>query len=693
MHRAIICLCALAAFGLGSAWALLNRSIPTDRPVPALLAAEGPTASPAPTRQDFTPPLNPVQVQGYSGTAIIRATPELDQILNGKPLAAPAPAPRAAPLPSNLPGWKQPATESQFAAVATALAHSPRFSDALQRLLQLGQGATGSHETDPRHPGQSRYVYVTGFQRQPEKLAPHLFAAFEAARGVARQNIIFQVALCLPEPTCQPWLKGLAAGSDTADADDASCALAFTGDQAAITAFAGGPVTDCNLLCDDAGEHDLLADQGKREILRSYRCIELLDCRPYFWRHCWDCGRGEECPFPWADRRAQDTVDQRTELAARLLPHWLKRFAGHPGSDDMAWRLCQHCKSQQQWFEAAQWASRCATMPDQDVCAAGLSDLVTLAERELAPSSLEELLQGDDWQRNRELVQYIRLRRCAAETGFVDALALAARMAQAEPDSLLARCFAARWRTGVPKGLESGVVALPADDLLRRVEPGAVPGQSGFNPQTRWVNWYLMTNRGALEDAARLHPPADVVRLPGARLAQQFRLWETMAELQRRRDASAGDEQADLAYKMGAVYYHQSFVVYPVYANERCNNGMPAGISPSARLVSRADELARLDFASYARAATQFEDIADHYPGWQGHDKALYSAALARIKLVDYRPFPGFADRDIAAAVDLFDRLVRDHPQSGLSKSGKDAAIYWRRMRPALFRPVVSRDE
>lgn len=685
MKRVVLGLATVSAFSLGSVYGVLEQQVESPAPVVVGTAVMPPPSTPV---VDHMPLLHPVQVEGYSGTAIIRATPELDEILNGKP--GTAPTPRARPLPSNLPGWQQPATESQFADVAKALSQSPRYADALHRLLQLGQGRTGVHEPDPKNPTRSRFVYETAFQRQPDKLAPHLFAAFDAAQGVARQNIIFQAALCLPESTCRPWLRGIADGSDAQDADDANCALAFTGDETAGAVLAGGTLTDCNFLCDDASEHDRLADQGKRDILRSYRCIEVLDCRPYFWRHCWDCGRGAECPFPWADRRHLDTLDQRNDLARRLLPIWLKRFAGHPGSDDMAWRLCQDCKARGQWFEAAQWASRCATMPDQDMCDDGLADLITIAERELVPSELGTLIAGEDWQRNRQLIRYIKLRRLAAEHGFDRALREAEALHSAEPDSFVARCFAARWCAPAPKGLDSGLDALPADDALRRVESGHIPAQEYFNPQTRWVSWYLMTNRGALAQERRLHPPAEVLALPGDRLTRQFRLWETLAELERRRDHAGGDERADLSYKIGALYYHQRYAVYPCYASEKVRNGLPRGLSPRGHQPTLAEAMVRTEYASYARAAREFEQIADYHPGWAGRDKALFSAALANIKLVDYRPFPGFADLDIRAGVALFDRLKRDHPQSDLTQSAVMAADYWRRMRPDLFSSVVS---
>lgn len=688
MKRLVVGLAGLAAFSLGSVCAVLERQV--ESPPPAVIGASV-SPQPAGPVADHTPALPASTVQGYSGTAIIRATPELDETLNGRP--APAPSPRAAALPSNLPGWKQPATEAQFVAVAQALARSPRYADALHRLLQLGQGRTAVHEPDPKDPTRSRFVYETAFQRQPETLAPHLFAAFDAAQGVARQNIIFQAALCLPESISHPWLRGIAAGSDAQDADDAHCALAFSGDQAAGAVFAGGTPTGCHLLCDGAHEHDRLADLGRRDILRSYRCIELLDCRPYFWRHCWDCGRGAECPFPWADRRHLDTFDQRNDLARKLLPLWLKRFAGHPGSDDMAWRLCQDCKARRQWFEAAQWASRCATMPDQDMCADGLADLITIAERELVPSDLDALVTGEDWQRNRQLIGYIKLRRLAAEHGFARALREAEALRAAEPDSLIARCFAARWSVPAPKGLESGMTQLPANDALRRVEAGPVPAQEYLNPQTRWVNWYLMTNRGLLADQRRLHPPAEALELPGDRLTRQFRIWETLAELERRRDLAGGDQRADLSYKIGAIYYHQRYVVYPCYASEKVRHGLPRGLSPRGHQPTMAELLVRAEYASHARAAREFEQIADHHPGWAGRDKALFSAAMAHIKLVDYRPFPGFAELDIRAGVALFDRLKRDHPQSDLTAGATAAAGYWRRMRPELFSPVVSAED
>jgi hypothetical protein len=194
----------------------------------------------------------------------------------------------------------------------------------------------------------------------------------------------------------------------------------------------------------------------------------------------------------------------------------------------------------------------------------------------------------------------------------------------------------------------------------------------------------------------RLYPQADAVQLSTSTLARQFRLWETQAELLRRRDAAHGDAQADLEYKLAAVFYYDSYVLLPGYSQTMRNSGLPDPRAGAEDYWSWTDEHRQLwatfrrESASWMRAAELFEELADKHRWWPARDKALFSAAMARIKLVDYKPFNGFRDEDIRAGVELFERVAREHPHSTLADDADNAASYWRRIFKSAFEAAIS---
>jgi hypothetical protein len=423
-------------------------------------------------------------------------------------------------------------------------------------------------------------------------------------------------------------------------------------------------------------------------LLRSYRCIELLDFRPYFHLHAWSYWRGAGSEFTWADRKSVETRQQRDELAKRLLPSWIRRYPKHPGGDDMAWRMSKYCAQEENWLPAAEWASRCATWPDQDMTQYGVGMLTALAECFLETWQLDMLLQGDEWQRNREFIQYIRLRRLAADDGFESALRDADFIAKSEPDSFLGECFECRWYPSPPDGLKSGIVAISAGDPLFHEEDKCPKWRYTMNPTTWWAgSWEHMTSYcGGTDDERRLRPPLEAVRLSSAKLTNQFRLWETQAELERRRDAVAGDERADLEYKLAAVYYHNYDVLFPVYARKGVRSGVPGHNDWWLYAVPQVSRRMPDDsFASHARSAELFEQLAADHPDWAGRDKALFSAAMSWIKLVDNPTAPG-RDDYIRKGTALFERTAREHPTSSLADDATNAASYWRRVFANVWR-------
>lgn len=650
------------------------RLIP-EQPAPIVTASVSLDPVPAAVPEFLPIPLSgappKLSADGYSGTSEVREEG----------------APRRATSPS-APGWMQTATEAQFPAVVAALANAPTYSDALQRMHQLA----GNRQVVEVPPEVCDYtVYETRFQTDTARMVGLLMDALALATGVARQTLIFHLALALPDELAFMKLREIRATGDAADDTDAMCALAMRGDEVAMSEFeawARRPdANDFNFLCDGYVEHDKLAREGRRDILRSYRCIELLDFRPYFQLHAWYCGRYAGAPFLWADRKAAETSAQRHELAYRLLPAWLQRFENHPGSDDMAWRLACMCCERKEWFTAAQWASCCATFPDQDMTAHGVELLVSLAECALEPYELDRLTSGLDRKRNPTLLSYIRLRRIAAEEGFERALVACDAIAASEPDSLLAGCYKARWAARAANGLDSGLQPLPARDPLRRAE-GVMPDpQQYMNPVNRWGgSWHHMTNIGYTDEQRRLHPPDDAVQLPTARVTLQLRLWETLAELERRRDAAVGDERADLEYKIAAVYYHERDSIHPAYANYRVRNSMPRNIWYS---INNGEplfpDLDPMRYAGRRRAAALFEQLAADYPYWPGRDKALFSAAMAWIKLVDDRTVR-YRDDAIRNGTALFERCSAEYPRSNLADDADSAASYWHRCFPEAWK-------
>lgn len=675
MKKMIVCLVSGVCLATTAAWqGLQSENAVTPTPIVTASVAAAETPAP-PEPEEFLPLPFPT---GYSGTAGERGD---------TPLPPPPLRESVRPSSSGLPGWGRAATDGQLPAVAAALSKAVRYDDCLARIHQLAGKATWRGE---EYVVGAEPFYETRFQRDPERATDLMIDALDNSSGVARQNLIFQLAITLPDELSFPKLNSIRAGSDPADAEDALCALAFRGDPAAMAEFealaARHCKADCNILCDSVKQHDKFAQQGKRGLLRSYRCIEVLDFRPYFQLHSWSFRRGAGEEFTWASKRFSETVSQRRETAKHLLPCWIKRFHMHPGSDDMAWRMSKMCCEDEQWLEGARWASRCATFPDQDMTACGLEMLTSLAECVLEEWQLDDLVSGPEWERNRQLLLYIRLRRMAAEFGFSNAVERAAFYAQHDAGSVIGRCFKARWATEPPKGLSSGLVPLPRNDPLRRVE-GTVPReQRGMNPVNRWAgSWHLMTNRGYTRAERRLNPPSDAVELPTARLARQFRLWETIAELEQRK--LTAEDPADMEYKIAAVFYHNRDVVFPVYAKHQYNSALPISIKWYLRTNSQPyDKVDTVNFASWRRSAELFESLADNYPYWPGRDKAAFSAAMSWIKLADYRPLPG-GHEAIRKGVAMFERMQRDHATSTLCDDAERASGYWRRYYAHIFEP------
>jgi hypothetical protein len=507
---------------------------------------------------------------------------------------------------------------------------------------------------------------------------------FDEALGLAtdpraRQNLIFLVALSLPFDVAEPWLEELRAGDDAADAEDALCALAFSLVPGAMHEFEAFAVDEAIASTPWPLRRGHAPDLLRR-LLRSYRCLEVLDRTPYYKR-------------VYGMVRVPFTAHPRPDAAAarRVRAAWLRRFAGHPGSDDTALRIALSHQAEGDHVEAARWFARAASLPDHDKLGRAAFGLVSTCELALTPGQIDVLAhdRGLDTP-NRAIMQYVRLRRVAAERGCAEALAVAEGVAGAEPTSLIAYAWRNRLAAPVPRGLDSGLVPLPANDPLRRLtareERAPVPdeellrGRSGL--VYRWMD----------DEEEKRKPWPEAFVIDADVLMRQLRAWETLAALESRARIARRKARADLLYKQAAVLYHDRDVFFPAYGRHTDNfRGVirrvyyRAGKTPA--LAAALDRFERRSFA-WLRAVDLFRAIEREAPDYAAMDKVLFSQGLALRRLLDYLPYK--RDRTwqrgmIRDVVTALERCAREFPDSPLAPDARRAVAYWRANRPDAF--------
>lgn len=527
------------------------------------------------------------------------------------------------------------------------------------------------------------------FDRLPPVATPtaeldRLAAAFAQADDPrARQNLIFLAAISLPADVVEPWLEELRTGSDTADAEDALCALAFNLAPDAMPAFEALARTPDEAIATSPWPLPEVPDpQLARRLRRSYRSLEVLDRAPYYKAGFGYLVRVLAAPHPRPDAAA----------ARRMRAAWLRRFAGHPGSDDTALRIALSYQTEGDHVAAARWFARAASLPDHDKLGRAAFCLVSTCELALTPGQIDVLAhdRGLDTP-NRAIMQYVRLRRVAAERGCAEALAVAEGLAGAEPTSLIAYAWRNRFAAPVPRGLDSGFAPLPAHDPLRRVaareERAPVPeddellhGRSGL------VYWW------AHEEEEKRKPWPEAFIIDADVLMGQLRAWETLAALESRARTARRRARGDLLYKQAAVLYHDRDVFFPAYGRHTENfRGVirrvyyRSGKTPA--LAAAVDRFERNSFA-WLRALELFRAIEREAPDYAAMDKVLFSQGLALRRLLDYLPYK--RDRTwqrgmIRDVVTALERCAREFPDSPLAPDAGRAVAYWRANRPDAF--------
>jgi hypothetical protein len=515
----------------------------------------------------------------------------------------------------------------------------------------------------------------------------------ESDDGVVRQNLIFLVALALPWDLARPWLTERWEDDPTssaADRLDLEAALAMSGETEALASYEAralrprcGPPAP---LVDTIEDHERLCLAGARERLRAYRALEVVDRVAYFKRTAIEV-HVRWFPHPRAERGearlGQVWLNAKRSapvgLQQRLFRAWLSRNDHHPGADDVALRIARHHDGLKEYTRAARWYARATLLPDQDVTSSALSDLLGIAELRLNDAELDDLVDWAESQRcNAGLLRYVRLRRHAANEGVAAGCARAEALCVERPQSLLARAWRARWAEPPARGLTSGIAPLSTADALRLTQGERIGSQDSAEIRAHGVpgvfnGWY--SSGGQSTPMGRTDPWREAVALSPQRLARQFRLWSTLAELERR-------GSADDVYKQGALFYAEPQALFPVYARVTSLGAFSLPWYPSGERQSWRAAMTRFDAnsRSHLLAAAFFTQVADEHPDWEGHDRALFSAGLSWRQLLrrecwDERRDRRAAVRELAAC---FERLCAEHPQSRFSDDAQRALTFWR---------------
>lgn len=585
------------------------------------------------------------------------------------------------PAPSLVSRWRT-AREKRRASLAKdvrRLTHTRGWKSAIERVNRIGKDARPTER-------------LAGLQR--------ILAA--TTDPIARQNLIFLAVLTLPTELSHPWLQSLRNGLDPADAEDALVALAFDGAEPAVADFAALATRAADApvrrLLSRMGQFEAFARSGGtevRRVLRSYRAIEVLDRKPYFKRI------GALVELGWS---AHPRPDDRA-FARRIQEAWLARYPGHPGSDDVGWRIGRTFTAEGRHLDAARWYALASVLPDQDMTYPALRDLLVTCELFLTP---EEVFQVSPHPHdpNFDLLDYVGLRRIAVSRGLDSALQHARLRAAAEPASLVGYAWNLRASTAPPKGLSSGETPVPAGDPLRataRRFPRPERSREVREKAEFLTSWYWRTRYLGDGETWRLNPTSQALAPYAPTVAAQLRGWETLHELARRERDARGPDRADWVYKQAAVHYHQPQLFFPAW--DHANRSFPYLLAayPMRPVLGELSGLhaarARFEQESYGpyHAIAHFDRLLRDHPDYAGADKARYSLGLSWRRLIDFWPFesagadrPGAdknarIDEAVRALVGAFEALVRDHPESPLSGAARAAIAHWRSDRKRAF--------
>lgn len=501
-----------------------------------------------------------------------------------------------------------------------------------------------------------------------------------AKSGKVRQNIVFLVALTDPaaRKTLRALLDTAAAGLSEEDQMDLRSALAALGDPEAVEwfvsrfpptrAFIGRPIFE---FSDYEKEEQ---DEANRATVRSYRFWELLLREPYFKRLKFLARAGIYSMLA----RGMSALE-REALAAKVLPAFIEKWPGHPGSDDIALRLMNHAIGRKDLKEIYVWAQRASLLPDQDASGTAVVILKALAESQLSIAALDEVLASETGKQNRDFLRYERFiktarqdlaagleyfdRTAAADRGSVFSHARRAA-ASVEPSQAL--------RDGIHENLSLEILRLYPERSRRLAETPREPrterGDDSFVQ--------LLTPREQEVVLRTRLDRASSVEMDAPMLGRQYRLLVELRNLQvLEREQSDPEVKADLRYRQAKMHYRELDIFSPVWADHKLGWGYSLNaVRYDPEGDRRLEEYVARSFA-LRRAYEILESLLGDYPDYGGRHNVAFHMAQAYAKLMDYKP---------AKAVDTW--VYPDRPPAG---SGEGVEEYAHRRVGELFRRVA----
>ncbi len=518
--------------------------------------------------------------------------------------------------------------------------------------------------------------------------------------GKARQNILFLIALTAPDAVKR--LGPVFTGQKTAPEDkaDAGCALAALGDEAAIAwlakefkttdVFLGKPVFEFG----DYRKEE--ADEKNRAAVRSYRFWEVIFRRPYYRRLEFMARAGI---YRMTAPVLSDT--ERDALAARLLPLFIARWHGHPGSDDIAMRMLNYAVQKRDLTSIYVWAQRASLLPDQDCAGGAVTILTALADSQLSVQDIDEILASPDGKQNRPFLQYERFLKTVRRD--LDAgLDYFDKVARAEPASIFAKARKMAAKVRPSSALRDGVLqGLSLKILLGYPKRSLALGNTPYQPEkTTTEDAYLgvLTTREREIVLRTKLKRSSSVSVDASRLASQYRLLLELRNLKQwEEQATDPAEKADVRYRQAKMFYRESRIVFPIWGGEIMNFGYRLN---AVRYDAEADKRLEAyvgEVFALRRAYAILDSIRVDYPDYHGMDLVLFHMGHCYAKLMDYRPAKtadtwSFPDKPAADSPEdrleyahrrvgeLFRELINEHPASAWAQQVERAADYHEKM-------------
>lgn len=375
----------------------------------------------------------------------------------------------------------------------------------------------------------------------------------------------------------------------------------------------------------------------------------------------------------------EPATGRREALIGRLLPLFTAKWPGHPGSDDCALRLMNDAIRRRDLKEIYLWAQRASLLPDEDCSRTALPILKALADSQLTVGAIEEILASEDGAQNRDFLRYQSFILTAREDAAAG-IEYFDRIALAEKDGVFAQARRHAAGAAPSPALRDGIdEALTLEILRLYPERSRDLGKTPYEPRGQpGDEGYVGVLSGREQDVVlktRLRREQSIA-LDATKLGKQYRLIVELENLRIMEEREKDRElKADLRYRRAKLFYRESPVFFPVWADEEMAWGWHLNaVRYDAESDRRLEAYAMKAFA-LRRAHDLLASILADYPGYRGTHSVLFHMAQAYAKLMDYKP---------AKALDAW--TLPDRPPQGSAESKIE---HGHRRVGELFRRIV----